>query len=98
MEPMIVAKQMIDLQKATFDNSFQAMVLFQEQTEKMANTLLEQTFWMPEEGRKVLGEWVKAYKQGRDEFKKVVDQNFKNAEAFFEVGEKPEKPEKPKTK
>ena len=91
MEPMVVAKQMMDLQKATFDNSFQAMVLFQEQTERMANTLLEQTLWMPEEGRKVLSEWVKSYKKGRDDFKKVVDQNFKNAEAFFEVGEKPEK-------
>ncbi|UCF03543.1 MAG: hypothetical protein JSV14_07900 [Deltaproteobacteria bacterium] len=91
MEPMVVAKQMMDLQKATFDNSFQAMVLFQEQTEKMADTLLEQTFWMPEEGRKALSEWVKSYKKGRDDFKKVVDQNFKNAEAFFAVGEKPEK-------
>ena len=91
MEPMVVAKQMIDLQKATFDNSFQAMVLFQEQTEKMAETLLEKTFWMPEEGRKVLSDWVKSYKKGRDDFKKVVDQNFKNAEALFEVGEKAEK-------
>ncbi len=91
MEPMVVAKQMIDLQKATFDSSFQAMVLLQEQTEKMTNTLFEQAFWMPEEGKKVLSGWVKAYKQGRDDFKKVVDQNFKNAEAFFEVGEKAEK-------
>ena len=91
MEPMVVAKQMMDLQKATFDNSFQAMVLFQEQTEKMADRLLEQTFWMPEEGRKVLSDWVKSYKKGRDDFKKVVDQNFKNAEALFEVGGKPEK-------
>jgi hypothetical protein len=46
---------------------------------------------MPEEGKKVLSEWVKAYKKGRDDFKKVVDQNFKNAEAFFEVSEKAEK-------
>jgi polyhydroxyalkanoate synthesis regulator phasin len=91
MEPMIVAKQMIGLNKATFNNSFQAMVLFQEQTEKMADTLLEQTFWMPEEGKKVLSEWAKTYKKGRDDFKKVIDQNFKNAEAFFEVGEKAEK-------
>ena len=91
MEPMVVAKQMIDLQKATFDSSFQAMVLLQEQTEKVTNTIFEQAFWMPEEGKKVLSGWVKAYKQGRDDFKKVVDQNFKNAESFFEVREKPEK-------
>ena len=58
---------------------------------RQADTLLEQIFWMPEEGRKALSEWVKSYKKGRDDFKKVVDQNFKNAEAFFAVGEKPEK-------
>jgi polyhydroxyalkanoate synthesis regulator phasin len=91
MEPVVIAKQMIDLQRATFDNSFRTMILLQDQAERMANTFFEQTVWLPEEGRKVVSEWVKAYKQGRDDFKKVVDQNFKNVETFLEVGEKTEK-------
>jgi hypothetical protein len=77
------AKQMIDFYKATFDNSFNAMVMLQEQTEKTLKTALDQTTWLPAEGKKVIDEWAKAYKQGRDEFKKVVEENFKKVEDYF---------------
>ncbi len=77
------AKQMIDFYKATFDNSFNAMVMLQEQTEKNMKTALDQATWLPTEGKKVIDEWVKAYKQGRDEFKKVTEENFKKVDDFF---------------
>ena len=83
MEPAVIAKQMIDFNKTTFDNAFNSMVMLQEQTESMVNTFLEQTPWLPEDGKKVLDQWVKAYKKGRDEFKQAIDQNFKKAEALF---------------
>ena len=77
------AKQMIDFYKATFDNSFNAMVMLQEQTEKTMKMALDQATWLPAEGKKVIDEWVKAYKQGRDEFKKVTEENFKKVEDFL---------------
>ncbi len=77
------AKQMIDFYKSTFDNSFNAMVMLQEQTEKNMKMALDQATWLPAEGKKVIDEWVKAYKQGRDEFKKVTEENFKKVEEFF---------------
>jgi polyhydroxyalkanoate synthesis regulator phasin len=77
------AKQMIDFYKSTFDNSFNAMVMLQEQTEKTMKTALDQATWLPAEGKKVVDEWVKAYKQGREEFKKSVDENFKKVDDFF---------------
>jgi hypothetical protein len=83
MESGKFAKQMIDFYKSTFDNSFNAMVMLQEQTEKTMKTALDQTTWLPAEGKKVVDEWVKAYTQGREEFKKVVDENFKKVEDFF---------------
>ena len=88
MEPMGIAKQMIDFQKAAFNNSYHAMVMLQEQTEKMADTFFGETVWIPEEGKKVYTEWVKAYKKGRDDFKKAVDQNYKNIEDFWAVSGK----------
>ena len=95
MEPAVFAKQMIDFNKTTFDNAFNSMVMLQEQTESMVNTFLEQTPWLPEDGKKVLDQWVKTYKKGRDDFKKAIDQNFEKAEALFvETG----KTEKAKTK
>jgi polyhydroxyalkanoate synthesis regulator phasin len=89
MEPLKMAKQMIDFQKATFDNTFNAMVLLQEQTERMVQTMMEQATFIPEEGRKILGEWVQTYKKGREEFKKAVDDSFGKVEAYFtEVAKK----------
>jgi len=83
MEPLKMAKQMIDLQKTALDNTFNSMVLLQEQTERMVHTMMEQATFMPEEGKKILGEWVQTYKKGRDEFKKTVDDSFSKVEAYF---------------
>jgi hypothetical protein len=78
-----VAKQMIDFHKATFDNTFNAMSILQEQTERMVNMFLEQSTWVPDEGRKAINEWVKTYKTGRSDFKNSVDDSFKKVEDFF---------------
>lgn len=91
MEQEKIAKQMIDFQKAAFDNSFNAMVMVQEQTERMVNMALEQATWLPEEGRKVVGEWVKAYEKGRKDLKKTADENFNKIEAFFAGADKAQK-------
>ncbi len=83
MEPLKLAKQMIEFNKAAFDNSFNTMVLLQEQTEKMVNAFLEQSPWLPEEGKKILNEWIAAYKKGREEFKKVVNEGYKKVDSYF---------------
>jgi hypothetical protein len=89
MDPLKLTKQMIDFNKASFDNTFTAMVLLQEQTEKMVNAFMEQATWLPGEGRKALKEWVETVKKGREDFKKVVDQGFGKVEDYFaEAGKK----------
>jgi hypothetical protein len=76
-------KQMITFNKTAFDNSFNALVTLQEQTEKMVNTFLDQATWLPEEGKKVTLDWIQAYKKGCEDFKKVVDENFQRVEDFI---------------
>jgi len=83
MEPFKMAKQMIDFQKATFDNTFDAMVLLQEQTERMAGAFMEQSTFLPEEGKKMLREWAQTLKKGREEFKKAMDESFGKVEDYF---------------
>jgi len=94
MDSSKIAKQMIDFQKTTFDNTFNAMALLQEQAESMASTILDQATWMPEEGRKAINDWLKAYKKGCEEFKKGVDENFKRVEDFFSTFDKGTKTKK----
>ena len=83
MDQNQIFKQMIDFNKATFDNSFRAMVMVQEQTEKTVSTILDQATWLPEEGKKAIKEWANACKKGAEDFKKAVDENFKKVEDFF---------------
>ena len=83
MDPKQMTKQMIDFNKTAFDNTFNAMVMLQEQTEKMATAMLDQATWLPEEGRKVISEWVGAYKKGRETYKKMVDDGFQKVQEYF---------------
>ena len=83
MEAVRIAKQMIDFQKTAFDTTFNAVVMFQDQTEKMAGKLLNEITWIPAEGKKAIDDWAKAYKLGRENLKKSMDENFKRADDFF---------------
>jgi hypothetical protein len=83
MEPKQIAKQMIDFNKTAFDNSFEAMAVMQDQTEKMVNSFIEQNALIPEEGKKAVSDWIKSYKKGRNDLKVAADESFKKVEAFF---------------
>ncbi len=88
MDQNQIFKQMIDFNKAAFDNSFSAMVMVQEQTEKMVGSILDQATWLPEEGKKAITEWSNACKKGAEDFKKTVDENFKKVDDFFASAKK----------
>ncbi len=91
-----IAKQIIDFQKSTFDNSYTALVMLQDQAERMTQTVMDQNTWLPDEGKKVMEDWAQMYKQGRVDFKELVDQNFDKMADFFGESEKIFTP--PKTK
>jgi hypothetical protein len=83
MDQNAFVKQMMDFQKSTMENSFNALKMVQEQTEKVARSFIDQANWIPAEGKKVLDQWVTAYKKGQEDYKKVVDDNFKKVEDYF---------------
>jgi hypothetical protein len=82
MDPKKLSQQMIDLSKTTVDNSFNAMMMLQEQMERMTNLYWGQVVNLPEEAKKSLAEWTKSYNKNCEDFKKVVDEGFKNLESF----------------
>ena len=85
-KPML--KQMLDFNKAAYDNSFKAMLAISEQNEKMVNTFLTQATWIPEEGKKLIQNWIDAYNKGCQDFKKTADDNYKKVADFFETTQK----------
>ena len=83
MEASKIAKQIIEFQKATFNNAFTALVMVQDQTEAMFNSLLAQMPGMPDESKQIVKEWAEGYKGGREKFKTSVDEGFAKLESFF---------------
>ncbi|BBO84153.1 hypothetical protein [Desulfosarcina ovata] len=83
MDQKQVFKQMVTFNKSAFNNAYNAMIMVQDQTEAMANTILSQATWLPEEGKKAVQEWVGAFKKGRETYKQSVDDGFKKIEEFF---------------
>lgn len=91
MDARKMGKQMLDFYKTSFDNSYSAMMMLEEQMERMSAMFLGQMGNLPEEVKKGLTEWTKSYKKNCEDFKKVMDDSFKKLESFFVEAEKAEK-------
>lgn len=83
MENKALMKQMVDLHKTSFDNSFNMLVNLQDQMEKMMNTFVEQAPWLPAEGKKAIGTLITTCRKGRDDFKKLVDDGYRKVEDYI---------------
>jgi len=81
--------------EAFFD--FNEMLSFQNQSEQMFNTFLNQADWMPEDFKKAMKDLADAYRQGGEEFKKYVEGNINHLQGFFPTaGKKPKSTKSPK--
>jgi hypothetical protein len=97
MENKVIAKQIIDFHKSTFDNTFNSLTILQQQTEKMIQTFLQQATWLPAEGKEAVNEWINIYNKGRIGLKTAADNNYKKVEEYFAVGGTAAKADKTKS-
>jgi uncharacterized protein (DUF608 family) len=77
-----MAKQVIEFQKSSFSGIFDAMATLQDNTVDAVDTMLDQTTWLPEDGRKAIQEWVDVCQKERDRFKSYVDDSFNGLEKY----------------
>ncbi len=78
-----LAKQMIDLQRATFDGMLNNALAFWDQAEKVAGVMMDQAVWVPEEGRRAFREWMGTNKRGCENFKNAIDDGFNRMQSCF---------------
>lgn len=83
METTKFTKQALGFQKTILENSFNAMIMVQDQTEKMVNGYLEQLPWVTADGKKSLQTSIDMAKKVRDDFKKSVDDGFNKIEEIL---------------
>ncbi|MDD5170848.1 MAG: hypothetical protein PHN75_18680 [Syntrophales bacterium] len=83
-----MAQQMTGFYKSTIGNSISAMNVIQENTARMVTLSLEQSPWFPEEGKKLVTDWMNAYKKGYDDLKVAADEQYKKLDAFVNLQNK----------
>lgn len=91
-------KRRYDFKKAVDDGyakvedffDYDAILKFQEQNEKMFNSFLDQTTWMPDDFKKATKELATMYKKGSDDFKKYVDEHINRLQDYFSAANKSE--------
>jgi len=83
MDPKEIMKQMIMFNKSVFDNAFNAITIILEERDKAIGMYFEHAPWFPEEGRRIVNEWIKSYKKGRSDFKAAIDDNFQKIDDYF---------------
>lgn len=66
------------------------MIMFQDQTEKIFNTFINQKNWMSLDLRKTMEQWADNYKKGCDEFNRHLDENIRRMENFYPGADKPQ--------
>jgi hypothetical protein len=93
-----IAKQMLSLQKATVDQSYNAMLVLQDHSEKIMQTVMEQAAWLPEGSKQVVDGWIGAVKKNGDDAKQMIDDYFDSVEKFFVTAPVVKKPAKTATK
>jgi hypothetical protein len=84
METTQFAKQTLGFQKTILENSFNSMIVMQDQTEKMVNGYLSQLPMVTADGKKFLQTSIDMAKKARDDFKKSVDDGFSKFEELLE--------------
>lgn len=83
MDQKQLFRQMLEFNKAAFDSNFKNMSFFQNHSEQYIFRFLDRSDWIPEESKKVVSEWLNAYKKSYENFKGCADENYRKAMDYF---------------
>jgi len=83
METTQFVKQTLGFQKTILENSFNAMITVQDQTEKMIYGFLDQMPLVTADSKKSFQTSIDVAKKARNDFKKSVDDGFSKIEELF---------------
>jgi hypothetical protein len=82
MDTESIAKDFIVIQKQSFNNAIDTMTLFQDQADR-TNRLLADQMGLGEKEQKFVEQWRRIFKKGRDDYRKLINENFANMEIYF---------------
>jgi hypothetical protein len=74
---------MLVFNKTAFENSFNTMLMLQDQMERMTRVYVDQATGISAETKNAVNEWTQLYKKGLADFRNMIDEGFKKVEAFL---------------
>jgi hypothetical protein len=80
-----INSQMMEFNRMAFDNNFNTIILLQDQTQKIVFHFLDKATWLPNEGKKVISEWLSNHKSALESFKIYTSEYFKKAGEYFTI-------------
>jgi hypothetical protein len=83
-----ITQQALGFQKSTFAFWYDAVSAIQDRTVAEVEKLLNQTIWIPDEGRKVISSWVASCKKERERYRVYMEESFSVLEKHFSAGKK----------
>jgi len=86
MEYNRMAKEIVNFQRNSFENWYNAVSMIQDQTTSTMDMMFNQIGCMPEESRHPINEWVNVLQRQRDRFKSFVSEGFDEWEKFVSEG------------
>jgi hypothetical protein len=89
MQHTDIGRNLSSFYETAFNTGMSAMNCIQDYTEKMVNLSIEQSPWIPEDSRKLISSWVKAYRKGYDDFKVTAvasTEQFKHLNSLLNMG------------
>lgn len=83
MEPKVIAKQILDFQKALTNNVYASTTLVQDHGEKITHLLLDPLPHVPEQTKSLVNQWIANVKQGQEKARKLHDESFARLERYI---------------
>ncbi|HNY65941.1 MAG TPA: hypothetical protein PKM41_10925 [Deltaproteobacteria bacterium] len=76
MDMRALVLQMVSLQRASFDNGYEALATLQDQAERLTYDFMDQAAWIPSTSRGFVRDWFSMARKTRNDFKKAVDDGY----------------------
>lgn len=88
METDQITKKILDFQKDVISQWYDVMTSMNEQSAASLKTVLAQSSWMPDEGRRLLLNWVDACQKGCDDYKELLADSLSGFEKVLVIQSK----------
>jgi len=83
MDQKKVLKQMVEFNKMAFDNTFKAMIILQDETERLFSRFMDKALWLPDAGKNAINEWVSTYRRTIEACKCCNEESYKKIINYF---------------